>query len=147
MTFSYFKSYFFTETPTLFLQRIYLKIKFESDGNCEKDVKQIVECFAENFAEKWIGKSVAEILSRKKVKRKYFKIEILGKLKPLYNTSFRLLLGLGLRFCLRGKYSDNFNYIFLRNSYICFGQCSQQQQSESWGTLTATYFFPRAEKK
>ncbi len=51
--------------------------------------------------------------------------------KTAYNHGFRLLLGLGLRFCLRGKYSDIFNYFFLRNSYICFGQFWQQQQSES----------------
>jgi hypothetical protein len=36
-----------------------------------------------------------------------------------------------LRFCLRGKYSDIFNLIFQRNSYICFGQCRQQQQTAS----------------
>jgi hypothetical protein len=45
------------------------------------------------------------------------------------------LLGLGLRFCLRGKYSDIFNFIFQINSVDLFGQCSQQQQSESRDTL------------
>lgn len=43
-----------------------------------------------------------------------------SKLSTTANRRFALLLG--LRFCLSGKYSDIFNYIFLRNSYICFGQ-------------------------
>ncbi len=47
------------------------------------------------------------------------------------NHGFRLLLGLRLRFCLRGKCSDIFNFIFQINSVDLFGQCRQQQQSES----------------
>jgi hypothetical protein len=43
------------------------------------------------------------------------------------------LLGLRLRFCLRGKYSDIFNFIFQINSYICFGQSRQQQLNASRG--------------
>jgi hypothetical protein len=37
------------------------------------------------------------------------------------------LLGLRLRFCLRGKYSDIFNFIFQINSVDLFGQCLQKQ--------------------
>ena len=63
------------------------------------------------------------------------------------NNRLHQLLGLRLRFCLRGKYSDVFNFIFQINLVDLFGQCSQQQLNASGRTLTATYFFPRAEKK
>ena len=66
------------------------------------------------------------------VKLNGIKAQLLTSYKsPVANHSFPLLLGLRLRFCLRGKYSDVFNYFFLRNSYICFGQFRQQQQTES----------------
>ncbi len=47
------------------------------------------------------------------------------------------LLGLRLRFCLRGKYSDVFNFIFQINLVDLFGQCSQQQLNASGRTLSA----------
>ncbi len=53
----------------------------------------------------------------------------------MHNQRLHQLLGLGLRFCLRGKYSGIFNYIFLINPYICFGQCRQQQLNASAITL------------
>ena len=126
MTFCYLKK-FLTELLLYFLKEFTQKIKFETDENCKKDVTQIVECFAEFLAENWIGKSTAEKTRCENI----FKKKFTEKLKPLYNHSFPLLLGLRLRFCLRGKYSDIFNYFFLRNSYICFGQFRQQQQTES----------------
>jgi hypothetical protein len=42
---------------------------------------------------------------------------------------------LRLRFCLRGKYSDVFNFIFQINLVDLFGQCRQQQLNASGRTL------------
>jgi hypothetical protein len=49
------------------------------------------------------------------------------------NNGLHQLLGLRLRFCLRGKYSDIFNFIFQINSVDLFGQCRQQQLNASRG--------------
>ena len=42
-------------------------------------------------------------------------LTVLIKNKTAYNNRLHQLLGLRLRFCLRGKYSDIFNFIFQIN--------------------------------
>jgi hypothetical protein len=54
------------------------------------------------------------------------------------NHRLHQLLGLRLRFCLRGKYSDIFNSIFQINFVDLFGQCSQQQLNASGRTLAGS---------
>ena len=67
------------------------------------------------------------------------------KISPTANNRLHQLLGLRLRFCLRGKYSDIFNFIFQINSVDLFGQCSQQQLNASGRTLTNIGFRLTAE--
>jgi hypothetical protein len=42
------------------------------------------------------------------------------QLNPAFNNRFALLLGLGLLFCLRGKYAGYYNSIFQRNLVVLF---------------------------